>query len=95
MVLTVRLRVWVDKQPNRLLPVTVYKVVAAGEAVKLLAVIFPGTHVYPTAPRALSVEVEPKQIAAGDAVTVIAGNGFTVKITFAWLVHVPRVPTTV
>jgi hypothetical protein len=73
-------------QPAAVVPVTVYVVVVAGDAVKLAPVPL-GLHTYVLAPLAAIVELWPAQMAAGVAVAVTVGKGFTVRVTVVVPVH--------
>jgi len=87
---TVTLTVAVPVHPAVLVPVTEYVVVELGVTV-MLAVLPPVFQLYVFAPLAVSTEVAPLHIAAGLAVAVTDGNGFTVTLTVA----VPEHPAVV
>jgi hypothetical protein len=93
-VLIVTVETAVEVQP-RLVPVTVYVVVDAGEAVAVVAPVgvAPPDHVYVVAPLAVMVAVAPAQT-EGD-VTAVTGSGFTVTVETAVPVQVPVAPVTV
>jgi hypothetical protein len=81
--------------PAAEVPVTVYVVVVAGLTDKGLAEE-PVLHKYVDPPLAVREELPPLQIVAGAATAVIVGNGFTVTVTDAVLVHpAAEVPVTV
>ena len=80
--LTVRVIVAEPVQPAVVVPVTLYVVVAAGDAVKLVPDPL-GLHVYELPPLAAIVELWPAQMDAGVAVAVIAAEALTVTITVA------------
>ena len=83
---TVTLTVAVPVHPAVLVPVTEYVVVVLGVTV-MLAVLPPVFQLYVFAPLAVSTEVAPLHIAAGLAVALTDGNGFTVTLTVAVPVH--------
>ena len=76
----------VPVHPAALVPVTVYVVVEAGDTTSGL-LVDPVLHKYVFAPAPVSVELSPIQIAAGDALAVTVGSGFTVTVTNAVPVH--------
>jgi len=84
---TVTLTVTVPVHPAVLVPVTVYVVVALGVTVLLAPLPNPPDQLYVFAPLAVSTEVAPLHIAAGLAVALTDGNGFTVTLTVAVAVH--------
>jgi hypothetical protein len=74
----------------------VYVVVELGVTVLLAPVPNPPDQLYVLAPLAVNSELAPLHIAAGLAVAVIVGNGFTVTLTVAVPVHpAVLVPVTV
>jgi len=85
--LTVTLTVAVPVHPAVLVPVTVYVVVALGVTVLLAPLPNPPDQLYVFAPLAVNTDVAPLHIAAGLAVAVTDGNGFTVTLTVAVPVH--------
>ena len=92
---TVTLTAAVPVHPAVLVPVTVYVVVELGVTV-MLAVLPPVFQLYVFAPLAVNTDVAPLHIAAGLAVAVTDGNGFTVTLTVAVPVHpAVLVPVTV
>jgi hypothetical protein len=92
---TVTVTVAVLLHPTPLDPVTVYVVLLVGATV-ILAVLPPVFQLYVLAPLAVNTEVAPLHIAAGLAVAVTNGNGFTVTLTVAVPVHpAVLVPVTV
>jgi len=92
---TVTVTVAVLLHPTPLDPVTVYVVLLVGATV-ILAVLPPVLQLYVFAPLAVITEVCPLHIAAGLAVAVTDGNGFTVTLTVAVPVHpAVLVPVTV
>ncbi len=88
------LTVAVPVHPAVLVPVTEYVVVELGVTV-ILAVLPPVFQLYVFAPLTVSTEVAPLHIAAGLADALTVGNGFTVTLTVAVLVHPDAVPVTV
>jgi hypothetical protein len=97
--LTVTVTVSVLVQPFKSVPVTVYVVVPGGvdvtdEPVVALSPV-EGPQVYDDAPPAVSTTFPPGQRPAEGGVTVTEGNGFTVTLTVAVLIHPPVVPVTV
>jgi len=83
-------------QPFPSVPVTVYVVFPPGETVTLEPDKAPGCHVYVTAPPAVNVVELPVHMVDVGGAAVTVGNGFTVTVTVAWLLHPPgSVPTTV
>ena len=97
--LTVTVTTAVLMQPAPLVPVTVYVVVPAGLAVTLAPVAadnpVDGDQAYEVElPVAVNVVDEPAHIATLDPL-LIAGNGFTVTVTAAVLLHPLAVPVTV
>jgi hypothetical protein len=93
---TVTLTAAVPEHPAVLVPVTVYVVVALGVTVLLAPLPNPPDQLYVFAPLAVNTEVAPLHIAAGLAVAVTNGNGFTVTLTVAVPVHpAVLVPVTV
>jgi hypothetical protein len=92
---TVTVTVAVFVHPFASVPVTVYVVVEAGVTVMELPVP-PVLQLYVEAPDAVSVELPPEHIVAGDAVAVTVGGAFTVTVTVAVFVHpFASVPVTV
>ena len=95
--LTVTVTWVVAVHPLPLVPVTVYVVVEAGEAVTDEPVVelspVAGLQVYELAPVAVSVVDCPAQIAAGE--TEITGGGIIVTVTCAVAVHPFLIPVTV
>jgi len=89
----VTLTVAVPVHPAVLVPVTEYVVVELGVTV-ILAVLPPVFQLYVFAPLTVSTEVAPLHIAAGLADALTVGNGFTVTLTVAVLVHPDAVPVT-
>jgi hypothetical protein len=92
---TVTLTVAVPVHPAVLVPVTVYVVVELGVTVLLVPVPNPPDQLYVLAPLAVNTELSPLHIAAGLALAVTVGNGFTVTLTVAVPVHPELVPVTV
>jgi hypothetical protein len=93
---TVTLTAAVPVHPAVLVPVTVYVVVVLGVTVLLAPLPNPPDQLYVFAPLAVITEVCPLHIAAGLAVAVTVGNGFTVTLTAAVPVHpAVLVPVTV
>ena len=84
---TVTLTVAVPEHPSDVIPVTVYVVVPVGDTVLELPLPKLCDQLYVFAPLAVSTEVAPLHIAAGLAVAVTVGNGFTVTLTVAVPVH--------
>ena len=76
-----------------------YVVVAAGFAVTLAPVValkpVAGDQVYVLAPLAVSDVEFPSQMEGAEGETETAGEGFTVTVTVAVLVHPELVPETV
>jgi hypothetical protein len=97
---TVTVTVAVLVQPFNAVPVTVYVVVAVGEATGLAQVVqlspVEGAQLYVFAPLAVSVTLLPAHIVAGLGLMVIVGLGRTVTVTVVDAVHpAPLVPITV
>jgi len=93
---TVTLTVAVPEHPAVVVPVTEYVVVVLGVTVLLAPLPNPPDQLYVLAPLAVITEVCPLHIAAGLAVAVTDGNGFTVTLTVAVPVHPAAVvPVTV
>jgi len=84
---TVILTVAVPVHPSAVVPVTEYVVVEFGVTVLLPPVPNPPDQLYVFAPLAVITEVCPLHIAAGLAVALTVGNGFTVTLTVAVPVH--------
>ena len=72
--------------PLRLVPVTVYVVVAEGLTV-MLEVVAPVLHRKLVAPLAVIVAEVPAQIAEGEALTLTVGDALTVTVALAVFVH--------
>jgi len=86
----------VPEHPSDVIPVTVYVVVPVGDTVLELPLPKLCDQLYVFAPLAVSTEVAPLHIAAGLAVALTDGNGFTVTLTVAVPEHpAPVVPVTV
>jgi len=93
---TVILTVAVPVHPSAVVPVTEYVVVEFGVTVLLPPVPNPPDQLYVFAPLAVITEVCPLHIAAGLAVALTVGNGFTVTLTAAVPEHpAVLVPVTV
>jgi len=84
---TVTLTVAVPEHPSDVIPVTVYVVVPVGDTVLELPLPKLCDQLYVFAPLAVNTELAPLHIAAGLAVAVTDGNGFTVTLTVAVPVH--------
>ena len=95
--LTVSVAVVEPLQPFAV-PVTVYVVVAVGEAITDAPVValrpVEGVQAYVVAPEAVSVAEEPAQIAAGPLIVTV-GFGFTVTVAFTAELQPDAVPVTV
>jgi len=80
-------------------PVTVYVVVDAGDAVTDAVLValrpVPGAHVYVVAPLAISPVLPPGHIVADAGITATVGEAFTVTITVCVPLQPPVVPVTV
>ena len=92
---TVTVTCAVDVHEFAPVPVTVYVVVVVGETVTEVPLNEPGFQVYDEAPEPVSVADPPLQIAAFELVAVTFGEGLTVTVTCAVLLHPPFDPVTV